>query len=247
MNTLTKKLGLAVLVGLVIVALTWGLAPAEQRPHLLLDALKHLGVIVIGIAAVEVVWAWAGGSPTELDLKNLTDLNKQLSTKVGEDVEALRKSSAEIKETSTRIEESVQRMTTIVRAAHRTGLTNVGAVQDELGYAPGRFADDLGKARAGIDLCGCMLAFLYSNDFVFEALVGASNRGVPVRVLLPSPESEYLVATFKDRFEESIRQGSRALTARIAETPSKIQLKLLGKKAMTICMLRVDETMLVVP
>ena len=64
MNTLTKKLGLAVLVGLVIVALTWGLAPAEQRPHLLLDALKHLGVIVIGIAAVEVVWAWAGGSPT---------------------------------------------------------------------------------------------------------------------------------------------------------------------------------------
>ena len=138
-------------------------------------------------------------------------------------------------------------MTTIVRAAHRTGLTNVGAVQDELGYAPGRFADDLGKARAGIDLCGCMLAFLYSNDSVFEALVGAANRGVPVRVLLPSPESEYLVATFKDRFEESIRQGSRALTARIAETPSKIQLKLLGKKAMTICMLRVDETMLVVP
>ena len=163
MNTLTKKLGLAVLVGLVIVALTWGLAPAEQRPHLLLDALKHLGVIVIGIAAVEVVWAWAGGSPTELDLKNLIDLNKQLSTKVGEDVDALRKSSAEIKETSTRIEESVQRMTTIVRAAHRTGLTNVGAVQDELGYAPGRFADELGRARNGIDLCGCMLAFLYST------------------------------------------------------------------------------------
>ena len=52
-------------------------------------------------------------------------------------------------------------MTTIVRAAHRTGLTNVGAVQDELGYAPGRFADELGKARNGMDLCGCMLVVPY--------------------------------------------------------------------------------------
>jgi hypothetical protein len=247
MNTLTKKLGLAVLVGLVIIALTWGLTQPDQRPHLLIDAIKHLGVIIIGIAAVEVVWVWAGGSPTELDLKSLIGLNRELSVKMKEDVEALSKGSAEIREASTRIEEAMQRMTTIVQAANRTGLANVGTAQEELGYPPGRFADELRKARDGIDLCGCTLALLHSNDALFDALVETANRGVPVRILLSSPQGDHLVAMFKDRFEETIRQGSRALTARIMASNSKIQLKLLGKKALTICMLRIDEVMLVVP
>src|SRR3954462_14962609 len=110
MNTLTKKLGLAVLVGLVIVALTWGLTQPDQRSHLLIDAIKDLGVIIIGIAAVEVVWAWAGGSPTELDLKSLISLNRDLSVKMKDDVETLSKSSGELREASTRIEESMLRM-----------------------------------------------------------------------------------------------------------------------------------------
>ena len=157
MDTLWKKLLLAIFVGGVIVALAYGVTDPGDRPKLLIDSLQHLGVIVIGIAAVEVVWAWAGGSPIELDLKRLLGLNENLNSDLKDKVTALTALSNDIVSTSTRIESSVQHMTTIVTAANRTGLVDFGAKQDEVAYTPTIFAEKVGNAREAIDLCGCTL------------------------------------------------------------------------------------------
>ena len=244
MDSLVKKLALALFVGLVIVGLAYVLADPAEKNRLTVEAISHLGIIILGIAAVEVVWAWAGGSPIELNVSRLITFNEGFSDKLKEDLDALSRISSDVKSTSVRIEESVQHMTTIVTAANRTGLANVGASQDELGYPPSRFAADIKGARNGIDLCGCTLTLINSNDAVFEALCAAD---VPVRLLLPDPDSLLRVAIFKDRFDEPIRMAAQSLSRRIIESKSNIQLKLLSKKALTMSMLRIDEAMLVVP
>jgi hypothetical protein len=247
MNTLWKKLVLALFVGGTIVWFAYSATEDKDKIKLIIDAVQHLGVIIVGIAAVEVVWAWAGGSPIELDLTRLIKLNEGLNTDLKDKIASLTNTSEDIALTSTRIENSVQRMTTIVTAANRTGLVNFGATQDELGYSPSKLATDVRNAHGGVDLCGCTLQIIHSHDSVIDALVEVSNRDIPVRILLPKPTSPLLVATFNDRFEDSLRQGSRSLIKRIMECNSKIELKLLTEKALTLNLIRIDEAMLVVP
>jgi hypothetical protein len=247
MDTLWKKLAFAVFVGGVVVAAAYGLSASAERTRLMLEGLNHLGIVIIAIAAVEVVWAWAGGSPTELDLKRLISLSEGLNNEMKGDVATLNQTSDNIKATSERIEASMQHMTIIVTAASRTGLWNVGAREDELGYPPSKFATEVMNARYAVDLCGCTLRFVYSNDVVLDALVKTAARGVPIRILVSGPESPLLAANFKDSFEDDVRQGSRFLLKRILERNSNINVQTLTVKCMTLSLLRIDEVMLVMP
>jgi hypothetical protein len=173
------------------------------------------------------------------DLKKYADLLEENAR--------LREEIAKTRELSERIEASMQRMTIIGPAASRTGLWNVGAREDELGYPPSRFATEVMNARNAVDLCGCTLRFVYLNDVVLEALVTTAARGVPVRILVSGPESPLLAAHFKDSFEDDMRQGSRFLLKRILERNSKINVQILTVKCMTLSILRIDEVMLVMP
>jgi hypothetical protein len=244
MDSLIKKLALAVFVGSAILALAYFVADPKERNVLPSEAISGLGMIIIGIAAVEVVWAWAGGSPIELNVTKLLSLNESLSNTLKQDLDSLRTISDGINSTAVQTKSLVQHTTTIANSAIKVSLTNVGAKQDELGYKPGKLANMIANAKIRIDLGGATLHVVFSNDELYSSLISTK---IPVRILLPDPRGVYCTALFKDEFDQSARQFAQALIKRIIQSGTSIQLKLLSKKALTICLLRVDDTMLVVP
>jgi hypothetical protein len=232
MDSLLKKLALAVLVGSVILALAYYLTSNSTEEHTLtVEAISGLGMIIIGIATVEVVWTWAGGSPIELNVSKLLSLNESLSNSLKQDLAALRTISDGINSTSVQTRSLVQHTTTIANSATKVGLTNVGAKQDELGYKPGKLAALVANAKIGIDFCGATLNVVYSNDDLYTALISSK---IPVRILLPDPRSTYCTAMFKDEFDQSARHLAQALIKRIIQSKTSIQLRLISKKALTI-------------
>jgi hypothetical protein len=254
MNSLSKKLSFALTIGIAILisSLFFTKEPWQALAH---EDMVGIAMIIVGIAVVEGIWAWVGGSPVELNVQRLLSFNEDssnalkqdlqlLSNNLKQDLKFLSTTSNEINYTSEETRKLVQHTTTIVNSATKFGLSNVGAKQDDLGYKPGKWATLVRNAKTGVDLCGATLNVVFSNDDLYTALV---STNVPVRILLPDPRSAYSVVMFKDEFEQSARDGARHLVNKIVQSNSPIQLKLLSRKVLTMCILRVDDTMLVVP
>ena len=148
---------------------------------------------------------------------------------------------------SAQIGQDVREMSTLTSNGNRLGLTNIGSTGDELNWPPNRFITEVGNAKFAIDLCGATLYYVYSNDAILDALVAAAARNVPVRILLPAPESPLLVATFQSDFRSAIGRLSKELSDRIKSRQSNIQLKHLKEKTLTMSILRIDDNMLAVP
>jgi hypothetical protein len=220
------NLSFPILVGLIILLYEYNrLAPTEQDKFII-DVIKDIAVVIIGVSVVEIVWAVLGGSPIEFKL-----------TKLVNDLDITRNT----------IHNDVISMSVFAKKGDEAGITDVGHSQGTLAYPEDILTKDLYAARVAIDFCGCTLNYIRSNDSLIDALVDVSNRGIPVRILLPSPDSGLLVAIFQDQFENAIKVGSRDLTDVIKSKGSKIQLGHLRKKAITTCILRVDGKMLVMP
>jgi hypothetical protein len=218
-----------ILLGLIIIGLDYYFHP---KPDLIIDAIKDFGVVIIGVSLVEIVWSAMGGAPTEKDLKKLV-----------EDVERTRNG---IHDDVTSIRTEVARMGAITRRGDDAGIMDVAHSQGTLGSEP-IFRQDIYMAKSGIDLCGSTLHYIYGSDSITHALVEAAKRKVPVRILLPSPSSNLLIAIFKDDYELNIKTTVESFTKKIKDQHSEINLRHLKVKALTTCILRVDDKMLAMP
>jgi hypothetical protein len=224
---LALKLFVAVTLGIIVIVYSlFGLGAEPERHLLVTEAVKDVGVVIIGIAVAEVVWALVGGAPTELAVKGVAQGITEMSQQIRSDVKG---------------------MSVLTADGNRVGLADVGTSLDELSWSPTHFIGLVARAMHAIDLCGATLYYIYSNDGILNALVGAADRGIQVRVLLPSADSQFIVATFKDEFRDLVCRTATQLSEKIKGKNSNIQLKHLKDKTLTMSLLRVDDEMLVVP
>lgn len=220
-----RKLWPAVLLGGMIIYLAYTKVTPGNEIDFLLGAAKDFGVIIVGVAVVEVVWVAIGGSPIETKLKSLIN-------------------QAEIG--NREIRDDVRQMSELTKNASRIGLINVGENQEALSYKPRDFSSMIKDAKEGVDLCAATLAYVYAHDEIQEALVVAATK-VPVRIILPASDSSLLAATCREQFLPDIKTGSDSLTKAIIQRQSNIKLYHLSRKALTAAMLRVDDRILVTP
>jgi hypothetical protein len=216
-----------VLLGFLIIWLDrylW-IAPAD-KDKVFADSIKDIAIVVIGVSVVEIVWAILGGAPTEEKLTTLL---------------------ADLQKTRADIHSDVSSMSALSSTGDRLGIVNFGISEDKLGYPTDEFKLNAERAMTGIDLCGATLNYIYKNDALGYALAAAANRGIPVRILLPSPSSDKKVAIFKDDFKDSIDVGVKDLTASVKKKSTTIKIRHLSAKAIPVCILRVDDTMVVTP
>jgi hypothetical protein len=248
------KLLPAVCISLLLFLLSYLVTPLANRDELWHGAIKDLGIIIFGIAAVEIVWKMAGGAPIDITLDEIKTVSADMRETTSKNLASLQTANSNILSTSSRIETLVEKMSTIVEAANRTGVIDIGANQEQVGFTPGEIARRAHEATRHIELCGSTLYVVYSNDAALNAVLAAAKRGVAVRILLPSPaaDEKILVANFKDRFLDDIKSGAlfkeiiRKIAAGNEQFPS-LGLKLLAKKTLTMALVCIDETMIVTP
>ncbi len=222
-----------VVVLFVLVGSTDTVGPANERTHLAVEALKDVGVVVIGIAVIEVVWIIVGGAPTEQAMNNLLSQLRDASRTIREDVG------------SVRIE--VTAMSKLAASGQGCGLVDIAEGQDKLKYDYNKFIDSVLRAKQKIQICGAALDFLYSSDDALSALSQRASEGLEVEVILPDDENPVVMAIFQDRFEEHIRRTAKSLATQITNQAPKIKLQRVKNKALTITMIRIDNEMLVTP
>jgi hypothetical protein len=248
------KLLPALCIGILLFLVSYLVTSSDNRDELWHGAIKDLGIIIFGIAAVEIVWKMAGGAPIDITLDEIKTVSADMRETTSKSLASLQTANSNILGTSSRIETLVEKMNTIVEAANRTGVINIGANQEEVGFPPGEIARRAHVATRNIELCGTTLYVVYSNDAALNAVLAAAKRGVAVRILLPSPaaDEKILVANFKGRFLDDIKSGalSKEIARKIAagnEQFSSLEVKLLAKKTLTMALVCIDETMIVTP
>jgi hypothetical protein len=132
----------------------------------------------------------------------------------------------------------------VFQSSARTGIIDLGESQDTLSYTSGNFTSAVANARYVVQLCGASLNFIRAHERTIDAMKKKSVENVPVRVLLPSPDSPNLLSMFKDQFGDELKTQIRALTNELRSGTSNIEVKWLRSKALTMCILRVDADML---
>ena len=225
----------AAVIGLIVIgiAIFWFVDVPAERERLAVEALKDVGVVVIGIAVIEFVWALLGGAPTEHGLRRLLSELNITRIDIGSDVDSIRR--------------EVTTISLLVASGRRCGLENIGVSQDDLSFDYPDFIASVRAAKEIIQISGASLYFLYANDEALRALVDRAGDGLTVEILLPADDNQILMAIFQDRFEPHLRQTVKDLTKRIADLQSNIRLIRLKRKALTTTIIRVDDVMLVTP
>jgi hypothetical protein len=238
---MARKLMTAGVIGLLIVVvalfvLVGGdehVGTANERGHLAIEALKDVGVVVIGIVVIELVWIIVGGAPTEQALDRLLSQLSSASNDIRGDVESVRK--------------EITAMSTLAASGRDCGLVDIAANQDKLKYDYTYFITAVTNARQKIEICGAALDFLYASDDALGALSRRAAQGLNIEILLPDDENPVVMAIFQDRFEDHIRRTAKNLAAQITQQAPNITLRRIKAKALTMTMVRIDDEMLVTP
>jgi len=238
---MTRKLITAGVIGVLIIIIalfvfvggTENVGSANERGHLAIEALKDVGVVVIGIAVIELVWIIVGGAPTEQALDDLLSQLSDASQVIRGDVESVR--------------HEVAAMSALAASARNCGLADIAANQDKLKYDYSHFIAKVAAAKQKIQICGAALEFLYASDDALEALSQRAAMGLDIEVLLPADENPVVMAIFQDRFEDHIRRTAKNLAAQIEQHAPKVTLRRIKAKALTMTMVRIDDEMLVTP
>ena len=176
---MARKLVTAGVIGMLIIVIALfvlvggaeTVGPANERSHLAIEALKDVGVVVIGIAVIEIVWIIVGGAPTERSLDRLLSQLSDASKVIREDVRSVRL--------------EVTAMSTLATSGRQCGLADVATSQDKLKYDYTHFIESVTKAKQKIEICGAALDFLYSSDDAFRALSRRAADGLEIEILLP--------------------------------------------------------------
>jgi hypothetical protein len=235
------KLIIALGIGAIVIGFTiFWLAPNQfafpngpsERDWLAMEALKDVGVVVIGIAVIEFVWALLGGAPTENALRSLVTQLNTASAVIRNDVDS--------------IKQEVSTVAALAASGRRCGLENIGMGRDDLRFDYPNFIAQVDAAMEKIQICGATLNFLYANDSALNALVERAKH-LPVEILLPDDDNTMAMAMFQDRFGPNVRLNAKDLADRITQSNSAIKLLRLKNKAMTMSMVRIDDMMLVTP
>jgi hypothetical protein len=206
---------------------------ANERGHLAIEALKDVGVVVIGIAVIELVWIIVGGAPTEQALSQLLSQLSSASSDIRGDVESVRK--------------EVTAMSILAASGRDCGLADIAPKRDKLKYDYTYFITAVTNAQEKIEICGAALDFLYDSDDALGALKKRAEEGLNVEILLPDDDNKVIMAIFQDRFEGDIRRAANNLAGQIEREAPEIKLNRIKTKALTMTMVRIDDEMLVTP
>lgn len=146
----------AVLLGLGIIFYAYEYLEQTDldRSRLVTDAVKDFGVVVVGIAIVEIVWAALGGSPVDRSLTTLNNTTSDLKGKLHDEVVAISQQftatrdqfGADVSRMILQFNADVKGISQLVDGGARTGLGNIGESQDFLAYQPAIFITDVLKA-----------------------------------------------------------------------------------------------------
>lgn len=177
--------GIIALVAILFLVIAWFLAKDQTtaREELVRSVVADVGVVVFGLLVVDMVWQLAGGEPIQNTLRYLD------GKLVG------------------KIEESHE-LTGLMVHVHRLGLHGIAENQDPLRL---KLADRINNSKTAIDISGWSLYLLHEHSAVQRALVQAAERGVAVRIVMPSSGAGWLAAVNKP----DIVAGARSMAAQV--------------------------------
>jgi hypothetical protein len=160
----TRPHALFSIVGILLLAVSFLLAPADKRSEFWVSTIQNVGLIALTVVIVDVLWNIIGGDPVGESIAELHGLLRQL-----------------------------RESTRLLQDSYKTGLRRVVAASGGWGSTED-WIQRLASAKHRLDMMGYSLHVLTRGNDVEAVLSNLVRNNVAVRVLVMSPDNPQLAS-----------------------------------------------------